>query len=80
MNAKDKLKEFSKVRQEKEGYRRLFADDYFDLYIWYDSKEKMSKIGFQLVYGKKSKAITWSQGSLNHNKIEDEGWYNPSPV
>ncbi|MBN2533034.1 MAG: hypothetical protein JXB88_09085 [Spirochaetales bacterium] len=77
------LKEFINVRQEKNGYRRLFTDEDIDLYIWYDdSKENIR--GFQLVYGKRHddmKAFTWERDKgTSHTKVDDEGWYNPSPI
>jgi hypothetical protein len=32
------LKEFPDLRQHDDGYRRLFYDNYFDLYLWYASE------------------------------------------
>ena len=77
------LKEFINIRQEKNGYRRLFSDEDIDLYLWYDdSKSKI--LGFQLVYGKKQdnmRAFTWeSDKGICHTRVDDEGWYNPTPI
>jgi hypothetical protein len=67
------LKEFTDVQQEKSGFRRLFSDDYFDLYMWYDKKGGMIT-GFQLVYDREHNphALTWikSKGYW-HNRIDD---------
>lgn len=77
------LKEFIHVRQEKKGNRRLFSDEDIDLYIWYDKSKKNIR-GFQLVYGKKHddmKAFTWEKDKgSSHARVDDEGWYNPTPV
>ena len=56
------LQEFSKVRQERGTYRRLFTDGYFDLYLWY--RRRWGRfLGFQLVYdkGHNPHALTWTQ-------------------
>ncbi|MBU0934516.1 MAG: hypothetical protein KKI09_12360 [Spirochaetes bacterium] len=68
------LKEFPSLRQHESGYRRLFFDDYFDLYVWFDKKGGIIS-GFQLVYDKVDNphSLTWmvDEGYM-HNKI-DEG-------
>ncbi|HAP44768.1 MAG: hypothetical protein A2087_02895 [Spirochaetes bacterium GWD1_61_31] len=68
------LKEFTSLRQHDHGWRRLFFDDFFDLYIWYDQPHG-SITGFQLVYNKAENphSLTWlaAEGYL-HNRI-DEG-------
>lgn len=68
------LKEFENLRQQPEGFRQLFYDGYFDLYVWYDKKGGTLS-GFQLVYDKSENphSLTWleKEGYL-HNKI-DEG-------
>jgi hypothetical protein len=51
------LKEFPNLRQQGEGFRRLFTDPQFDLYVWYASREG-AVIGFQLVYKKKDQKRT----------------------
>ena len=58
------LKEYKKVSQEKTGWRRLFTDDKFDLYVWYDRPDG-EITGFQLVElsGAESRhALTWERG------------------
>ncbi len=68
------LKEFPNLRQHDEGYRRLFFDGYFDLYIWYE-REGGPLTGFQLVYDKRGyqRSFTWTEAEgFSHNKI-DEG-------
>jgi hypothetical protein len=68
------LHEFKKVSQEKKGFRRLFSDEMFDLFIWYN-KMGGSIIGFQIVYmfGKSKKAFTWeSEKGYMHSNID--GW------
>ena len=65
--------EYSNVRQIKgEGTRRWFADEDFDLIIWYDDNNKIK--GFQLCYDKQysERALTWkNNGHYYHNKIDD---------
>jgi hypothetical protein len=66
------LKEFENVRQDRTGFKRLFVDEQFDLYVWYNEK-KGSITGFQLVYDKwvGAKAFTWNKGrGYRHNKID----------
>lgn len=76
--------EYERVRQEKDGYRRLFYDDQFDLYIWYPRKGGEIS-GFQLIYtsGSDKKALTWTAAhGFSHAGI-DEGedrLVNRSPV
>jgi hypothetical protein len=68
------LKEFPNLRQGDKGYRRLFYDEDFDLYIWYEA-EGRSAVGFQLVYfvGEEQKAFTWeSEGNSDHMTVD--GW------
>jgi len=78
------LKEFVKVRQDKNGYKRLFTDDIFDLCVWYNKKGG-DITGFQLIYDKynNTRAITWikDQG-YRHNKIDgyDSNRMNMSPI
>lgn len=54
-----------------EGCRRWFADEYFDLIVWYDAG---SISGFQLCYDKSGHphAFTWTRGhGARHNAIDD---------
>lgn len=77
------LREFSKLRQDRTGFRRLFTDDSFDLYIWYD-REGGAPRGFQLVYmkGAEQKALTWTEGAgFSHTTVEgwDSSRFNKTP-
>jgi len=77
------LKEYKTVSQEKTGWRRLFSDENFDLYIWYDQPQGLI-IGLQLVElsGVESlRALTWEQGRPSYYAgVAVEGPYNPSPI
>ena len=68
------LEEFENLRQEKNGYRRLFFSKKYDLYIWYNEKNG-TIIGFQIVYDKEStqKAFTWNEEDGYMNDTVDEG-------
>ena len=68
------LVEFPNLSQSGEGYRRLFTDEFFDLYIWYDRKDG-EPTGFQLNYSVRDDphSLTCSMGgSCTHARI-DEG-------
>jgi hypothetical protein len=78
------VKEFENVRQDPDGYKRLFSDNDFDLYVWYDHQGG-NLVGFQLVYDKASdpRAFTWILGKgFRHNRIDEgDGDYFPmAPV
>ena len=66
------LAEIPNTRQiEGEGFRRWFADEYFDLIVWY--AEDGSLIGFQLCYDKlgRERALTWTrEHGFRHNRID----------
>ncbi|MDA3809258.1 MAG: hypothetical protein PF518_02895 [Spirochaetaceae bacterium] len=66
------LREFKNVSQQDRSYRRLFSDDYFDLFLWY-TKRGSELIGFQLCYNKKYKehSLIWKnvQGYL-HSAVD----------
>jgi hypothetical protein len=67
------LKEFTEVSQQKNSFRRLFSDSYFDLYVWYDKKGG-AITGFQLVYDKEHDphCLTWVKNKgYWHNRIDD---------
>lgn len=67
------LIEMKNPAQERIGFRRIFIDDYFDLYVWYEERNG-PLIGFQLCYDKKGAehCITWKKGKgYLHNKIDD---------
>jgi hypothetical protein len=67
------LKELKHVSQiPGEPRRRWFADDYFDLIVWYDEKNELS--GFQLCYNKEKdeRAFTWKRHSTyTHHRVDD---------
>jgi len=72
------LVEFPNLSQSGEGYRRLFTDEFFDLYIWYDKKDG-ELTGFQLNYSVRDDphSLTCSVGgSCTHARI-DEGEDSP---
>jgi hypothetical protein len=81
------LREFRKVRQDPGTYRRLFTDEYFDLYLWYRWRWGRLR-GFQLVYDKDGSchALTWTRrGGYRHESVDDGeggggGGYKPSPI
>ncbi len=66
------LKEKENVRQnEGEHFRRLFFDDFFDLFVWYKENEKI--YGFQLCYNKshEEKVVTWNEiEGFSHDLVE----------
>ena len=54
-------------------FTQLFANNYFDLYVWYESDRK-SLFGFQLCYniGVDEHALTWTKTKgYQHNRIDD---------
>jgi hypothetical protein len=67
------LKELINVSQiPGEPRRRWFADDFFDLIVWYDDKNEIS--GFQLCYNKEKdeRALTWRRQTLyTHHRVDD---------
>jgi hypothetical protein len=78
------LTEFKRLRQDRTGYRRLFENEGYNLYVWYDRKGG-AITGFQLVYflGDEQKALTWtSDGGYSHNTVD--GWdsvrFNKTPL
>jgi hypothetical protein len=79
------LREFSNLRQVPGTYRRLFEDDYFELYPWYDRRWGRL-LGFQLVYDKYGDchALTWTQreGYEHHSvpNADDAGGLKGTPL
>jgi hypothetical protein len=73
------LKEISNPRQNTNERRRIFADEYFDLYVWFSDNDRIS--GFQLCYDKGDfeRALTWTeQNGFSHMKVDDgEGFDTP---
>ncbi len=78
------LVELQHVRQNPgEDHRRVFQDEFFDLYIWINSEKEFS--GFQLCYQKleSEKALSWFKKSgFLHSSIDqgDSGNTNKSPL
>ncbi len=78
------LTEFKKIRQVEGLTRRLFTDNYFDLYLWY--RECTTEfIGFQLVYCicDEQMALTAELGKVpNVRRIEsgDGELYGPTDL
>ncbi len=65
------LKEIRNARENLNDSRRIFADDYFDLYVWIESDDSIS--GFQLCYGESNnrKVLTWKNSKgFSHNSID----------
>ncbi|MDC7228249.1 MAG: hypothetical protein PQJ61_15920 [Spirochaetales bacterium] len=62
------LRELKNASQEKTGFRRIFIGDYFDLFVWYESRGGVL-IGFELSYNKgvDEHSIIWKQVS---------GWFH----
>ncbi|MBN1412411.1 MAG: hypothetical protein JW969_16305 [Spirochaetales bacterium] len=79
------LEEIRNVRQfPDDPVRRWFSDDYFDLIVWFDGKDRI--IGFQLCYDKvkNEHSLTWySDSGFVHNRIDDgehPGHLKMSPI
>ncbi|MFA6505610.1 MAG: hypothetical protein WCT14_05920 [Treponemataceae bacterium] len=68
------LTEFHNLSQNDAGFRRLFTDDYFDLYLWYESRDG-DLSGFQLCYSKADDphSFTWMQSGFRCHARIDEG-------
>lgn len=78
------LKEFKKIRQVEHIHRKLFSDNYFDLYLWY-RLNKEDFLGFQLVFNVNSKqmALTAEINKVPDIHIVDCGddlFYDPTDV
>ena len=79
------MKEINNVRQVRgEARRRWFADDYFDLIVWYENEDIS---GFQLCYDRHDnpRVYTWSKSKgHNHAAIDDgdaiDHGYKKSPI
>ncbi|MBN1898885.1 MAG: hypothetical protein JW827_08920 [Spirochaetes bacterium] len=82
------LKELKYISQiPDQGFRKWFEDDFFDLVVWYHSKQSSNTIeGFQLCYDKPNNehAFTWfRKHGYMHNRIDDGeivGSYKMTPV
>jgi hypothetical protein len=67
-------------QREDEDFRRWFTDDFFDLFVWFSKKGKIT--AFQLSYDKNinERAITWRRkGGFMHTKVDD-GEHLPSSM
>ncbi|GAB1481511.1 hypothetical protein MASR2M78_03260 [Treponema sp.] len=78
------MKEYTGVRQEGDGFRRLFLSESLQLYVRY-TEDRSSILGFQLVYfsGNEQKALTWRQGEgFTHAEVDgwDSGRFNKTPL
>lgn len=80
------LREFDGLSQEPTGYRRLFTDRHFDLYLWYARKGGKLE-GFQLCYdmGNDPHSLTVRVGGSSVHARVDEGEgqghpYKASPI
>ena len=80
------MREEKNVRQEQSGpSRRWFADDFFDLIVWFEADGSVN--GFQLCYDREyhPRALTWTRSAgYSHNAIDDgesfSGAHKSSPV
>ena len=80
------LKEFPNLRQYEDGFRRLFLDEFFELYLWYEAKDG-ELTGFQLNYSVRDDphALTCSiDCSCTHARIDEgedaPGSYKSTPI
>jgi hypothetical protein len=65
------LSELHKVPQERQGFRRWFADDELDLIVWYSESGEIN--GFQLCYdlSGRERAFTWKHNTgLRHAAVD----------
>jgi hypothetical protein len=67
------LKEFSRVSQHAgESFRRLFWDDYLQLYVWFDPEQRI--VGFELSYDLANdwRAFRWKpEHGVEHFRVDD---------
>jgi hypothetical protein len=67
------LQEYKSIRQHNSEYRRLFKDDEFELYVFYE-REGNQMSGFQLVHNEMPSAhvLVWDRDrGLHHYIMED---------
>ena len=67
------LKEIIEPRQNNGETRRVFSDEYFDLYVWYENTGN-SISGFQLCYDKGNfeRCLDWRKvQGYNHFKVDN---------
>ena len=81
------LKELKSVRQNPgTRFRRWFADELFELIVWYDPDSQI--FGFQLCYDKDKRgiehALTWTRtADFSHDRVddgEDSPLHNRAPI
>jgi hypothetical protein len=79
------LREVKKPRQNDGERRRIFFDEFFDLYLWMNNADGIS--GFQLCYDKRGneRAMTWREDAgYSHTKVDDgeplDGGYKMKPI
>lgn len=76
------LREYPAKQVLGDYLRRWFVDDYFELYVWFDSDNAI--YGFQLCYDKEGeeRALTWNRDTgLNHHAVDDGNkWVNAAPI
>jgi hypothetical protein len=72
------MRESENIRNDDDGRRRWFADEYFDLIVWLDTGEAVS--GFQLCYDKQGmeRALTWRKESGFIHERVDAGETDPA--
>jgi len=66
------LKEFKNARQHRgEPFRRLFSDNFFDLYVWFAPTGSI--LGMQLCYDYQDdgRALTFLNGRYSHDAIDN---------
>jgi len=66
------LREVTSTQSAVEPNRRWFADDFFELIVWYDEMSNVE--GFQLCYdrGHRERALTWTKAyGLRHEAVDD---------
>ena len=75
MNIPDLLAENRSVRQRPdEGFRRWFANSYFELIVWYDRPGGELK-GFQLCLSRNNyeRAFTWTPQYVSSHRLSEGG-------
>jgi hypothetical protein len=72
------MRETEYIRNDDDGKRRWFTDEYFDLIVWIDRDDTVS--GFQLCYDKQGteRALTWrKEAGFMHERV-DAGETDPA--
>lgn len=84
MESKLLLEEFKRLRQVENLSRKLFSDNYFDLYTWYKENSTIF-IGFQLVFSVNEiqMALTAEVGEVPNIRCIESGdgeFYDPTDL